>query len=447
MPFYPPMPKVHLLSAAALLATLPLTHADETLLTGEALRDPYVYLLSRALVARQEQVDLAEEGVDYNVIKYNPVGSADFVNPNLDVAYLEAWIAVDDRTPALLTVPKVEDRYYTVQLLDEWGEVIANLNERNYPDHPHGQFALCAPGSEPELPDGAVRIDLHSNKAKMLARVELKGDPDGAVELQKQFQLKSLGTPQVTPVAGIPKFDNQSLIGVELFEHTDELLRGASDTCPLAARLQVRVRDLAARTNDPGQRKAIDETLRKEVIPGFLQFAVTKSGKFENQWLGTLGTGNYGAKFDIRSAANLVGIWANTNDEVIYFVGTRDADGQPLLGKNAYLLEFPADQLPQSVVDAYWSVILVDVPDYRVVPNPLDRFNFNNLSELEKTDDGGLRILVASEFDEAHGVPQSNWLPAPADKGFSLTFRCYVPKEVVKRGDWFPPAVRKLGQP
>ncbi len=31
----------------------------------------------------------------------------------------------------------------------------------------------------------------------------------------------------------------------------------------------------------------------------------------------------------------------------------------------------PDDGLPQSMVDGYWSVILVGVPDYRVVPNPL----------------------------------------------------------------------------
>lgn len=44
-----------------------------------------MYLLGRALVIRQESTDMQEEGVDYNVIKYNPFGSADFVNPNLDV--------------------------------------------------------------------------------------------------------------------------------------------------------------------------------------------------------------------------------------------------------------------------------------------------------------------------------------------------------------------------
>ena len=81
----------------------------------QTIRDAYVYLLGRALVIRQEQTDMQEEGVDYNVIKYNPVGSADFVNPNLDVAYLEAWIAVDDQTPVMLEVPEVKGRYYTAQ--------------------------------------------------------------------------------------------------------------------------------------------------------------------------------------------------------------------------------------------------------------------------------------------------------------------------------------------
>jgi hypothetical protein len=32
-------------------------------------------------------------------------------------------------------------------------------------------------------------------------------------------------------------------------------------------------------------------------------------------------------------------------------------------------MHFPADKLPGSVADACWSVIVVGVPDYRVVPN------------------------------------------------------------------------------
>ena len=76
----------------------------------QTISDAYVYLLGRALIVRQERRDLAEAGVAYNAIKYNPLGSAEFVNPNFDLAYLEAWIAVDDRTPALLEVPEISGR-------------------------------------------------------------------------------------------------------------------------------------------------------------------------------------------------------------------------------------------------------------------------------------------------------------------------------------------------
>ncbi|MNL82653.1 hypothetical protein D3C87_2100820 [compost metagenome] len=41
-------------------------------------------------------------------------------------------------------------------------------------------------------------------------------------------------------------------------------------------------------------------------------------------------------------------------------------------------------------------------------------------------------------------IAESNLLPSPQGKPFSLTFRTYVPKDVVKRGEWFPPAIRKI---
>jgi hypothetical protein len=111
-------------------------------LTEQDVIDSYVYVLGRYLVIRQEHVDIAEEGVDYNGIKYNELGKAEFVNPNLDVAYLEAWFAVDDNTPVILEIPKIEGRYYTAEIMDEWAEILYNINERNFPKTPYGKFAL-----------------------------------------------------------------------------------------------------------------------------------------------------------------------------------------------------------------------------------------------------------------------------------------------------------------
>ncbi len=407
-------------------------------ITETILSDAYVYLLSRALVIRQEQTDLAEDGVDYNVVKYNPVGSADFVNPNLDVAYLETWFGVDENSTVLLAIPEIEDRYYTAQIIDEWGEVITNINERTYPLAPHGTYALVTPGSTVEIPDGAVRIELHGGKAKMLARVELQTDSATAEALQKQFTVDVQGDPQISPPINLPQFDNVELIGVEMFEHAGEMLASAMDVSPVAAQMQAKVMAVAQAVKDPGERARIEALLREKVIPDFLKAAVTEAGKFQDGWLGALTAGNYGAEFRTRTAANLVGIWANSASEVIYFVGTRDANNEPLTGDKSYTLSFDSDALPETVVDGYWSVILVDLPDYRVVDNALNRYNLNSYSRLEKEDDGSLNIYVSSKKPD--DVAESNWLPSPAGKDFSLTFRTYVPEEEVKSGDWFPPA-------
>lgn len=425
---------------ALILAAIPAAQAQ--LPDKETVTDAYVYLLGRAIAIRQEQTDLREPGINYNVIKYNPAGSADFVNPNLDVAYLEAWIAVDDKTPVQLEVPQVKGRYYTAQILDEWGEVITNINERNYPAHPFGKFAFVAPGSTAEVPEDAVRIELHSLKAKLLGRVELKTDPAGAMVLQKQFTLTPLGNPVIQPAAPMASFGNKELIGVELFDNVEAVLASAQDVSPIAAEMQAKVRDIGRQAKDPEQRQALDKLIKEEVVPQFLKYAVTKSGVFQNNWLATLGTGNYGVDYWKRTSANLVGLWANVNDEVIYFVATRDADGEPLNGSNDYVLEFSAANRPDAVVNAYWSVILVDVPDYRVVKNPLNRFNFNSDSGLQSEADGSLKILFAAKPNPT--VPESNWLPSAPGKGFSLTMRTYVPKDLVKRGEWFPPAIKRL---
>ena len=141
---------------------------------NNTITDAYIYLLGRALVIRQEHMDRGAPGFTYNTIRHNPIGSADWVNPNLDTAYLEAWFAVDDDTPVILEVPEIKGRYYTAQILDEWGEVIANINERIFPSKPFGKFALVYPNSTAKIPADAARIELHSSKAKLLGRVEIK---------------------------------------------------------------------------------------------------------------------------------------------------------------------------------------------------------------------------------------------------------------------------------
>ncbi|ACA15734.1 protein of unknown function DUF1214 [Methylobacterium sp. 4-46] len=430
------------LAVLALITATGLAAAQTAPVTDKDIDDAYVYLLGRALVIRQEMIDRSGPDFSYNRINYNPVGSADFVNPNFDVSYLEAWFATDDKAAALLEIPEVKGRYYTAQILDEWGEVIANINDRTFPTKPYGTFALVKPGSNVAVPPGAGRIELHSGKAKMLARIEIKGDTDGALALQRAFKVTTLGTPEAAPPPRLPMFGNQDLVGVEIFDDADAKLASALDVAPNSAEMQQKVRAVSAyAASSAGARAEVDAKLR-DVIRRFREDALTKSAPYRNHWLCGTGSGNYGGDFRRRTAANYAGIWANTSNEVVYFVATRDAEEKPLDGSGGYVMHFAADRLPEAVVDAYWSVILVGVPDYRVVPNPLNRFNFNNLSTLTKEVDGSLKIAVGPK--PVAGVPKTNWLPSAEGRPFSLTFRAYVPREVVKRCEWTPPSVARI---
>ena len=408
---------------------------------NNTIADAYIYLLGRALVIRQEHMDRGAPSFTYNTIRHNPIGSADWVNPNLDTAYLEAWFAVDDDSPVILEVPEIKGRYYTAQILDEWGEVIANINERIFPSKPFGKFALVYPNSTTNIPADAARIELHSNKAKLLGRVEIKSDKDLALKLQQAFKATALGTPKIKSPPPIPMFGNKELMGVEIFDDVDAKLSSALDVAPNAAPMQQKVRAVAAHVASGQQaRAAVDAQIRK-IVPEFIDYAFTKSAPYRNHWVGGSPVGNYGADYRLRTVANYAGIWANTIDEVIYFVATRDSNEQTLNGSSSYVMHFPADRLPEAVVEAFWSVILVGVPDYRVVPNPLNRFHLNNFSPLAKEADGSLKIAVGPK--PVAGVPESNWLPSPEGKPFSLTFRTYVPKDVVKRGEWTPVPLAK----
>ena len=428
--------------SVATLAVAASTNAQERLIDEDIVSEAYIYLLGRALVIRQEHLDIDGQGMRYNVVHHNPLGDVDFVNPNMSVTNSQLWIAVDDDTPVVLDIPRIEGRFYTAQICDEWGEVITNINPRNFLLQSYGQFAFVAPGYTGEIPDDAVRIELRSHKAKMLARVELQRSPDVAVELQKKIRASALGKVSVSAAVDLPDFDNESLIGVELFDHAEEILISAIDVSPKAAQLQAKVRAVAAAVEDPEVREDTESLLRDKVIPEFRLFSVTEAGATKNNWLGTLVVGNYGDDYAIRTAANLIGIWAQSRHEVIYHVTTRDVAGEPLHGDKRYVLDFPADALPQDVVNEFWSVHLVSLPDFRPVPNPLQRYVLSTWSNVVKEPDGSLKLLIAPQPDGS--MPESNWLPSPAGQPFSLTFRSYVPKPVVQSGDWFPPPVAAI---
>jgi len=411
-------------------------------ISDQDVSDAYIYLLARLLITRQQQVDFDQEGFQWNQLIHRKPGQVDWPNPNLDVAYSEAWVALDEDSCLLVTVPRIEGRYYTVEFLNGWGETLANINERECPDQPHGLFAVCLAGGRAETPDGARRLELPERVTRVLARVELGDNWDEAVALQHQFAFELRGNPAPPIIPRTVMFDMEALPGVEAFDSAELALDSYPDTNPGMEQVQATTRAIAQAIKDPGERERINGVVKQKALRDFAAASPNIGhGTVRNNWARPACCGHFGGDWLTRTLVNFAGIWANTFDEVIYYKGNLDREGQQINAGSVYSLTFPADDLPSKYARYFWSIIAVDTKHMRVLPNPLDKFLLNKESGLKYDADGSLTLWFGPE--KPPQAPENNWLPTLGGKDYRFTLRFYGPLGGVADGSYFPPPVVK----
>jgi len=298
-------------------------------------------------------------------------------------------------------------------------------------------------GSTPDIPDGCVRVDIPSPKAKLLTRVQIGDDVDTAVALQHRFSLTSVGEPKVAPPAEIPEFDNAHLPGGWVFAQPQlDAALAPADACGRADELQPIIRQIGAYlAEDPDRVEELDAIIHAAAIPAFLHFVVT-FGNATDGWSSTAAYPSFGDDFWFRATANFGGTWWNSSREAVYELLHVDANGNPTTGATSYQMRFAPDQLPAQVVDGFWSLTVYGKPDYMLVPNPAGRYTVGGGSPLAIEDDGSISLCFAPELPA--GTPETNWLPTPAGKPFTADLRLYLPHDEVRNGAWTPPALHPM---
>ena len=234
-----------------------------------------------------------------------------------------------------------------------------------------------------------------------------------------------------------PSFTNSALPGVEAFDKTQEILASEPDINPGMIDVREKVSAIAKAAADRTQRARIDEVIRRQAIPAFYG-EIPKMGKAEHGWVRPRLVGNYRTDYLMRSIANYTGIWANNTKEVVYFAGVG------LDGNQTYTQTFPKDALPRSKARYFWSAIVVDGIDYKVIPNPLSRYLLNKQSSLKFDDDGSLTLAFGPK--QPDDIPESNWLPTPQGKRYNITYRFYGPTKDVSDGKYFPPPLVRISE-
>lgn len=366
-------------------------------ITDQDIADAWVYLFARLLVMRQQQSDF-REGFKWNELVHRKPGAVDWPNPNLDVAYSEAWVATDESSCTIVTVPKITGRYYTVQFLNGWDETLANINERVFPHRPDGDFAVCLRGSGVQLAADVKRIDLPVRTSRVLLRVELGDNWDEAVRLQHAFRLRSTGSPKLPDIPSSPSFDLEKLPGVEAFDSAGAALDSEPDLNPGLERHASVARAISGAIRNPDERERVARIVRERAHADFARFGPPIGhGTVVDGWARPAAVGNYNTDYVARTLISYGGIWANVMPEVMYYRASTDGAGARLTGDNSYTLTFPKEQLPQSFANYFWSVIAVDTTHFRVLPNPTKRYLLNRETRPDYNADGSLTLYFAAD--------------------------------------------------
>jgi hypothetical protein len=384
----------------------------------------------------------------------------DVVRPNNDTMYSFAWLDLRAE-PVVISVPKIDDRYYSIQLIDMFTHNFAYIGTRTTGVE-EGRYVVAGPdwsGTMPKNTDALFRSD--SEFVYCIVRTEVRGPEDVAAvrQIQEGYEVTplhaSLGRSRAPQVSGItfPAYDASKAMSPGFIDLLNFLLShvSTSEETELMQRFsRIGIRPGATSASlgfNPMTRGAIDAGVQRAILdiaeaaenPTQLDGVRTRVAE---GWQGVDGLFGSGAemrgKYLVRAVAAKLGLYGNDSEEAYYPLANTDGSGEPLNGtKHAYVIRFDEDEIPP--VEAFWSMTMYGLPDQLMVENRIDRYSIGDRSKLKFAEDGSLRIYI--QHRSPGRAEQSNWLPAP-DGPFSLQLRMYLPKEEALDTLYLPPPVR-----
>lgn len=385
----------------------------------------------------------------------------DVVRPNNDTLYSFAWLDLRAQ-PIVVGVPAVEDRYYSVQLIDMFTHNFAYIGTRTT-GMAAGSYVVAGPQWEGSKPDGTKAVfQSESNFVYCIIRTEVRGPEDlsAVAALQDRYRLTPMnvfqGRPTAPAAAGItfPSYAPNKVKSAGFIDLFNFLLEQVSvrpeerDLMQRFARIGIQPGALSASmVLSPQVREAIDAGVGQGIVsisnaardPASLEGVTVRTAGGWSGIKGIFGNGeSMRGKYLVRAVAAMIGLYGNDFDEAYYPLANEDASDEPLDGsKHSYVIRFSRDELPP--VDAFWSMTMYSLPDQLMVANPIDRYSIGDRSKLRYGADGSLTIYIQHR---PPGAPtQSNWLPAP-DGPFSLQLRMYLPKPEASDPLYLPPPAR-----
>lgn len=366
------------------------------------------------------------------------------VSPNHDTLYSAAYLDLT-QGPLVLHVPDFGERYYTIQLMDAWTNSFDYIGTRTTGTK-EGKFVIVGPNWKGDLPANMTVIKSPTNTVLAGGRILIEGETDipNVTALQKQMTLSPLNqTSESGSSTKIPASILDEKDPLSFFRYMTGSMK-MNQPSPADEAHVKQFEQIGITATHDFDETALDEAtlagLRRAVKDGeeIIAMASTVKGQGETGWSLNLDYGTYGVEYLKRAVVARTAFGANIPSESVYQRTDVDHDGDPLSGKNRYIIHFPKDSIPP--VDAFWSLTLYGA-DYYFVPNRINRYAIGDRTkELKYNADGSLDLYI--QKDPPAGK-ETNWLPAP-EGDFNLMLRLYLPKPAVLEGNYDVPAVQKV---
>lgn len=373
---------------------------------------------------------------------------------NPDVLSGVGWLELL-REPHLFSIPGSADRFYAIQVIDAWSNVLTSIGSRPSSSGHHHLTIVGPRSSSANGQRGRLVVSSPTSVIWLLGRVEHADGPDDAVvrDLKDALPIASwslddrpldnIATAYDIETGQSPHERLAHMDGGEFFARLNALM---VDNPPSAADVEA-LTLFSAIGIGPGLPFDVkgDTVVSKRVdasahtaLARIVVEAQRPSGYFVNGWWRSVRRAHE-ADYMSRAVTALAGLGAPSADETISFRADVDHDGEPLWGRHRYVLRFPPRQLPP--VRGFWSVAMYNSRD-AIVDNPIDRHAISSRRELIVARDGSITIYI--QQTSPGPARDSNWLPIPHDH-VHLILRLYWPREDVLTGSWTPPPVVRLG--
>ncbi|MBS0637485.1 MAG: DUF1254 domain-containing protein [Verrucomicrobia bacterium] len=450
-----------IINAILLLCSLaPLNASRDVTEVQNAAYEAYIYAYPLVLM---EITKKSTTNVPTPIGMKAPVGvfahqkyfARDLPNANLEMLESQAWVDLSHE-PFILELPRVESRYYEIQMLDGWTNVFATVGS-SITGSDWNDFAITGPNWSGLLPKGVTELKSPTNLVWIRCKTFCNGtqeDYDAVHELQSRYVLYPLnqlgressysGNPSNYPEDKMAKKVVQQMSAITFFQTFAQALATnppSQNDLPIIEKMASFGITAGALINT----SALNKNMLLAFEHSINALALIKSYSKEqinsiNGWTLDLATGQYGTDYFQRASVAFTNLGADLPQNFVEAFAYNDVQGKKLSGSERYVLH-----LPQSLSRSaeLWSLTLYD-ENLFLVRNPLQRFSLNTLLPLKYNQDGSLDIYIQTE---SPGIEkESNWLIAP--KGhFVLALRLYAPQIPLAASSWQVPGVTRQETP